>query len=244
MADAPFVYLDWAATAPLSLEAARAMAPYLEAGMAGLVQGNGNANALHTAGRDAFKTLEAARRDIARTLDARPSEIIFTSGATEADNAALIGIVEGVLAKRGVNIGYGSQAKGKALEAAPSVIVSAIEHDAVLEAAEVLRHRGIEVLFVKPDKRGVITPEALAHVLDAATDPLLVSIMALNNETGALNDIAQLAELAHRSGALFHSDATQAFGKMPLSVKQTDVDALSLSSHKIGGPKGVGALFL
>lgn len=244
MADAPFVYLDWAATAPLSLEAARAMAPYLEAGTAGLVQGSGNANALHTAGRDAFKTLEAARRDIARTLDARPSEIIFTSGATEADNAALIGIVEGVLAKRGVNIGYGSQAKGKALEATPSVIVSAIEHDAVLEAAEVLRHRGIEVLFVKPDKRGVITPEALAHVLDAATDPLLVSIMALNNETGALNDIAQLAELAHRSGALFHSDATQAFGKMPLSVKQTDVDALSLSSHKIGGPKGVGALFL
>lgn len=89
MADAPFVYLDWAATAPLSLEAARAMAPYLEAGTAGLVQGSGNANALHTAGRDAFKTLEAARRDIARTLDARPSEIIFTSGATEADNAAL-----------------------------------------------------------------------------------------------------------------------------------------------------------
>lgn len=131
-----------------------------------------------------------------------------------------------------MNIGYGSQAKGKTLEAAPSVIVSAIEHDAVLEAAEVLRRRGIEVLFVRPDKRGVITPEALAHVLDAATDPLLVSIMALNNETGALADIAQLAELVHRSGALFHSDATQAFGKMPLSVKQTDVDALSLSSHK------------
>lgn len=244
MADAPFVYLDWAATAPLSLEAARAMAPYLEEGTVGLVQGNGNANAFHTPGRNAFKTLEAARRDIACALDARPSEIIFTSGATEADNAALIGIVEGVLAKRGVGIGYGLQANGKVLEAAPSVIVSAIEHDAVLEAAEVLRRRGIEILFVEPDERGIITPEALARVLNAASDPLLVSIMALNNETGALNDITQLAELAHRSGALFHSDATQAFGKMPLSVKQTDVDALSLSSHKIGGPKGVGVLFL
>ena len=244
MADAPFVYLDWAATAPLSLEAARAMAPYLEAGTVGLAQGNGNANALHTAGRDAFKTLEAARRDIARTLDARPDEIIFTSGATEADNAALVGIVEGALAKRGVGIGYGSHANGKVLKPAPSVIVSAIEHDAVLEAAEVLRRRGISALFVKPDKRGVITPEALSRVLDAATDPVLVSIMALNNETGAKSDITQLAELTHRAGALFHSDATQAFGKMPLSVKQTGVDALSISSHKIGGPKGVGALFL
>ena len=234
------IYLDWAATAPLSVEAYKAMLPYLAPGLAGIEAGGGNANSLHGTGRRAFKVLEAARRDVARALGARPDEIIFTSGATEADNLALVGIVEGVLQKRGVGFGPGQ----KTPEVQPSVIVSAIEHDAVLEATELLRRRGIRVIYVRPNRAGFITPDALEEALNQAEDVLLVSVMALNNEIGSVMDIPALADAAHQAGALFHTDATQALGKIPVSAKAWDVDALSLSSHKVGGPKGVGALFL
>lgn len=226
-------YLDWAATAPLCQSAYDAMMPYMTSGVEGLLLGTGNANSLYEVGRVAFRALEQARETIARSIEARPDEIIFTSGATEADNAALFGIVDACMMK--------AEQSGDH-ECVPQVVVSSIEHEAVLEAAEVLGRWGAQVTYVDPDSSGHITPEALQEVLTDRV--MLVSIMAVNNEVGSVMDIPALAQVVHKAGALFHVDATQALGKIPLSVKQWGVDALSLSSHKIGGPKGMGALFL
>lgn len=233
MSISDLVYLDWAATAPLSAAAAEAMAPYLTSGTPGLEAGLANANSLYEAGRVAFRSLERAREDVARALGARPDEVTFTSGATEADNAALFGIVEALMARAdhaGVH------------DYVPRVVVSSIEHDAVLHAAQALSRRGAQVVLVDPDATGHIAPDALEAALgDGAA---LVSVMAVNNEVGSVMDVRALAEVAHRAGALFHVDATQALGKVPVSLKGWDADALSVSSHKVGGPKGVGALCL
>lgn len=228
------IYLDWAATAPLSACAAQAMKPLIEPGLSGLEQGNANANALYGIGRNAFKQLEQARKDIAQALGAsRPSEIIFTSGATESCNAALFGLVDALMLKK--------EQEGDH-DCVPEVVISSLEHGAVKNAARVLNQWGAYVRVVHPDKNGHIHPEALEKELSEHT--ILVSIMAVNNEIGSVMDIPRLCEIAHDCGALFHTDATQAIGKLALSVSEWNVDAFSCSSHKVGGPKGVGALYL
>lgn len=229
-----FVYLDYAATAPLSCQAFDAMSPLLATGVEGLRCGGANANSLYGAGRDAFRLLEQARRDVAEVIGAnRPTEIVFTSGATEADNAALFGLVDACMLE--------AEQRGNH-DCVPQVVISSIEHDAVLKAARVLNQWGAHIVFVEPNSSGHITPEALESVMNEHT--ILVSVMAVNNEIGSVMDIAALASVAHQYGALFHTDATQALGKIPVSMKEWGVDAASFSSHKVGGPKGVGALYI
>lgn len=228
-----YSYLDYAATSPLCEEAACAMAPYFVAGLDNAVA-SANANSLHTPGRNAFNALEQARRDIARSIGAKkPDELIFTSGATEADNLALFGLARAACENR--------SKRGSAV-ASPRVVCSAIEHDAVLNPAKRLQHDRFDVVFVRPTRQGFITAEALEQAL--TPDTVLVSVQTANAEVGTIQPIAELAACAHAAGALFHTDATQALGKIPFDVVQLDVDAASFSSHKVYGPKGIGALYV
>lgn len=228
-----YVYLDYAATAPLGEEAAAAMAPYFVPGRANLAAG-GNANSLHAPGRAAFAALEDARKCIARDLGARrPDEIVFTGGATEADDAALLGIAQAAADER--------RRRG-AGAFAPHVVVTAVEHDAVLAPAKRLEAQGFRVTRLVPDRQGFVEARALEAALD--DDVVLVSVQAANSEVGSIQPIAELARVAHAAGALFHTDAVQALGKVPVNLQELDVDAASFSAHKVGGPKGVGALYL
>lgn len=227
-----YVYLDWAATAPLCEEAANAMAPFLIPGKGNIAVG-GNPNSLHSPGRAAFSALESARSRIARALRARrPDEIVFTSGATEADNAALVGLAHAQRACRHVDSGD------------IRVVVSSIEHDAVLEPARRLKSEGFDVVFVEPDRQGFILPDVLRAALGDDGHAAVVSVQAANSEVGSIQPVADLARAAHDVGALFHTDAVQMLGKHPVDLGAWGVDAASFSAHKVGGPKGVGALFL
>lgn len=226
------VYLDWAATAPLSAEAAEAMRPYNEA--ENNITCNANANSLHTPGRNAFAALEDARRQLAQSIGARrPDEVIFTSGATEANNTAIFGIVAASVKKK--------RLQGTS-DFVPHIITSEIEHDAILGPCTTLRALGCEITYLKPDRQGFIEAKVLEQSLKDNT--VLVSLQMVNNEIGSVNSVTELAALTHQAGALFHTDAVQALGRMPLNMEAIKVDAASFSSHKVGGPKGVGALYL
>lgn len=219
VSDLPRYYLDYAATTPLDPRVLEATTPYLTGFQA-------NPNSLHTSGREAFNALEEARHGVCESLGAHdPSEVIFTSGGTESDNASITGIMA-------------ARKSGKPAH----VIVSAIEHHAVLEPARRLSAMGHKVTYLKPGRDGLITPEMLASA--CTPDTALVSIMYANNEMGAVQNIHDLAAVAHEHGALFHTDAVQALGKCPMGLEELGVDAASFSIHKIYGPKGVGILYL
>ena len=214
----PRVYLDHAATTAVRPEVLEAMLPFLGA------EAYGNPSSPHWFGRAARAGLESAKRAIAEAVGAEPNHVIFTSGGTEADNLAVLGAA---LAARD---------RGEAFR----VAVSAIEHKAVLAAAHFVAHLGGEEIVLPVNAAGGVEGEALEEALRRGVS--VVSVMWVNNEVGMIAPVAQIAALCHERGTRFHSDAVQAFGKVPLSVREAGVDLLTISGHKIGASKGVGAL--
>jgi len=214
------VYLDNAATTPVRPEVLEAMLPYLGR------EAFGNPSSAHRFGRTARAGLEEAKRTIADCLGVEPGQVIFTSGGTEADNLAIIG---SALAARD---------RGGPFR----VAVSAVEHKAVLAAAHAVQHLGGEEILVGVSASGIVEEEALDEVL--ARGVALVSVMWVNNEVGTVQPIARLAERCRAAGVCFHSDAVQAFGKVPLSLSDAGCTLLTISGHKIGAAKGVGALIV
>jgi cysteine desulfurase len=212
------VYLDYAATTPVDPRVAQKMSACL------LVEGNfGNpASRSHVYGWEAEEAVEHARTQVAAVIGADPREIVFTSGATESDNLALKGVADGAEKKH--------------------IITSAIEHKAILDTCEYLAGKGFEITYLKPGSDGIVRPEQVAEALRA--DTLIVSIMHANNEIGVVNDVAAIGAICRDAGVLMHTDAAQTFGKVPLDVRSMALDMISISGHKIYGPKGIGALYV
>lgn len=209
-------YADYAATSPIHPDVVEEMTEVMH-------HIYGNPSSIHAYGREARKIIDEARNVIAKSIHANFNEIIFTSGGTEADNMALIGTA------------YANKDKGK------HIITTAIEHHAVLHTCEFLEQNGFEVTYLPVDKTGRVSVEDVKNAL--RDDTILVSVMFANNEVGTIQPIAEIGQLLSDHQAYFHTDAVQAYGLLPINVKKMHIDLLSVSAHKINGPKGIGFLY-
>jgi cysteine desulfurase len=210
------IYVDNNATTRVADDVLREMLPFL-------TDYYGNASSMHTFGGQVRQYIDAARQQVAALLGATPGEVIFTSCGTESDNAAIMSAIDSLPARR-------------------KIVASKVEHPAVLGLCKTLQQKGYHVEYVPVNAKGKLCFDALEKMIDEET--AIVSVMWANNETGNIYPVAKLAEIAHQHGALFHTDAVQAVGKVPIDLSKTRIDFLSLSGHKLHAPKGIGALYV
>lgn len=211
------IYMDHAATTYVKPEVLDAMTPYF-------TEHFGNPSSIHSFARETKKAIDHAREQVANAIGATPSEIFFTSGATESDNWALRGMA------------YQHKNKGN------HIITTAIEHHAILHTCQALEKQGFEVTYLEVDENGLVTPEQVKNAITDKT--ILVSVMFANNEIGTIEPIEQIGAVCKEKGVVFHTDAVQAFGAVPIDVNKMNIDLLSITGHKLYGPKGTGALYI